>query len=585
MRLCVKQKNKQMMRIVFITLLSILPIMEIYSQETSPAFEMNTRLGRGINMGNAFEAPTETAWSNPWQPDYFRRMAELGFDHVRIPIRWEPAARSMATPPYTIQESFMNRIKEVVDNALENKLHAIINMHHHDQLIADPDGQKERFLVQWSQIAEFFKDYPDSLLFEPLNEPNGPLTPAKWNEFFAGALERIRETNPDRIVVVGTADWGGLSALPQLELPDDPNLILSLHYYQPFTFTHQGAEWVNNSDPWLGTKWHDTEAERETIIGEFAHAINYGKTHNIPIHIGEFGAYSKADIDSRVRWTTFLARWFEEQNFSWAYWEFSAGFGIYNRNTGQYLMPLVNALLHNPMPDPIGIIANNIYTSNFATSNDGWSVNFGGGSSGNLSRTDGKLVVTINNSGTENWHVQLLKPNISLKKDVMYRVTFRASASQNRLTTSYIGQASSPWTSYSGYIGINLTPEEQTYSYTFTMAIDNPSARLVFDLGLNDANFTLSHVTIEEISFATSVPEIRGETLTPYPNPVNNRLYIPDTTGYNEIRIFDTRGSLIKSQSVTQQHLEIDVSQLIPGIYIGTLTGQTHSTSFRFVKR
>ena len=33
--------------------------------QTPTAFEMNQRLGRGINMGNAFEAPTETEWGNP----------------------------------------------------------------------------------------------------------------------------------------------------------------------------------------------------------------------------------------------------------------------------------------------------------------------------------------------------------------------------------------------------------------------------------------------------------------------------------------------------------------------------------------
>lgn len=573
-----------MQKFLLITI-AIMLTLPAFTQETSPAFEMNARLGRGINMGNAFEAPSETAWSNPWQPDYFRRMAELGFSHVRIPIRWEPAARSMATPPYTIQESFMDRIKEVVDNALENKLHPIINMHHHEELFANPDQQKERFLAQWSQIASFFKDYPDSLLFEPLNEPHGAITPAKWNEFFAEALSRIRETNPDRIVVAGTADWGGLSALSQLELPDDDRLILTIHYYQPFTFTHQGAEWVDNSDPWLGTKWHDTEAERETIKGEFAYAINYSKTHNIPIHIGEFGAYNKADMDSRVRWTTFLSRWFEEEGFSWAYWEFSAGFGIYNRSTQQYLMPLVNALLHNPMPDPVEVVANSIYISNFTSNNDGWSLNFGSGASGNLARSDGKLVANINSSGSENWHVQLIKPNINLKKDVMYRVNYTASAAENRTATTYVGLAQSPWTAYSGYLGINLTPEEQAFSFTFTMATDNPSARLVFDLGQNDANFTLTRLTIEEISFATSIPNVRGQNMVPYPNPVINKLYIPDTAGYDKIRIYDTRGRLLNSQTVARQDLILDLSHLSPGIYIGTLTGKTDSSSFKFVKR
>ena len=158
------------------------------AQDRLAAFQMNERLGRGINMGNSFWAPSETAWGNPWDPEYFKIMSELGFSHVRLPIRWEPADRSMANSPYTINPDFLDRIQEVVDTALKYGLHIIVNMHHHEALYEDPAGQKDRFLSQWDQIANRFQDYPDSLLFEVLNEPHGNLTPALWNEYFMDAL-------------------------------------------------------------------------------------------------------------------------------------------------------------------------------------------------------------------------------------------------------------------------------------------------------------------------------------------------------------------------------------------------------------
>jgi endoglucanase len=75
------------------------------------------------------------------------------------------------------------------------------------------------------------------------------------------------------------------------------------------------------------------------------------KSKNIPIHIGEFGAYSKADMDSRVKWTRFLSRWFEQQGFfSWAYWEWNSSFGIYDPQTKTYRTQLVNALTKDAMP-------------------------------------------------------------------------------------------------------------------------------------------------------------------------------------------------------------------------------------------
>jgi len=278
---------KRLISFIFIMVLTI----SGYAQGETKAWEMKERLGRGINMGNMFEAPTETEWGNPWKPEYFRIIAELGFTHVRLPVRWETAVRSSATPPYTIYPVFMNRIKQVVDSALANNLHIVFNMHHHDALFTNPTGQKDRFMAQWTQISEFFKDYPDSLLFEPLNEPNGNLTPELWNAWVPEVLSIIRETNPDRTVLIGTPEWGGLGGLPKLEIPDDDNIILTIHYYNPFNFTHQGAEWSGEqSQAWLGTKWLDTEVDREVIHNEFQLAKNISETHNIPIHVGEFGA-------------------------------------------------------------------------------------------------------------------------------------------------------------------------------------------------------------------------------------------------------------------------------------------------------
>lgn len=322
------------------------------NQDVATAFEINERLGRGINMGNTFEAPSETAWGNPWKPEYFEQMADLGFQHVRIPISWETDGRSMSNAPYTITESFKNRVVEVVDKALEVGLMAIINMHHHRDFMADPVGEKDRFLALWEQVADLFKDYDDNLVFEVLNEPTNALSAELWNVRFAEALAVIRQTNPTRTVLFGVAEFGGLGAVPKMIFPEDDHLILSIHYYNPFHFTHQGAEWNGEeANKWLGTKWDDTEEERNIVINEFATAISIADQNNIPINIGEFGAYNKADMDSRVRWTTYLARWFEEQGFSWTYWEFSASFGIYNPTTKSYNQELVDALLHNPMPE------------------------------------------------------------------------------------------------------------------------------------------------------------------------------------------------------------------------------------------
>ncbi len=311
------------------------------------AHKINKRLGRGMNIGNTFEAMP--SWQSPFDSQDLQRIADLGFSHVRIPIRWEREDRSISSSPYTIYPEFMKTIQSVVDEALKNRLHIIINMHHHDALYADPAGQKERFLSQWQQIADYFKEYPDSLLFEIMNEPHDNLTADLWNHYSKDALQVIRESNSRRCVLLGVAEWGGVNALQKLDIPDDPNLILTIHYYNPFQFTHQAAEWVEGSEAWLGTTWRDTEDERKAIQEDFRLAKQIAKEKNIPVHIGEFGAFSRADMDSRIRWTQYLARWVEQQGFSWAYWEWNGSFGIFDPSTGAYRTELVDALLKNPI--------------------------------------------------------------------------------------------------------------------------------------------------------------------------------------------------------------------------------------------
>jgi endoglucanase len=559
-----------------------------FAQDPATAFEMNERLGRGINMGNAFEAPTESAWGNPWQPNYFRIMAELGFSHVRIPIRWTTPARSSETPPYTITQTFMNRIQQVVDTALKYNLHPIINMHHHEALFEDPDGQKDRFLAQWEQIADFFKDYPDSLVFEVLNEPHNNLTPEKWNDFFAEALGIIRESNPTRVVLLGTAEYGGLAGVRHLQIPDDPYIILSVHYYNPFEFTHQGASWVGDgSTAWLGTKWYDTEAERQTIINEFSYTKQFAGEHNLPVHVGEFGAYSNADMDSRVRWTTFLARWFEEQGFSWAYWEFSAGFGIYNPQAGHFHQPLVDALLHNPMPEPTAIVSTPVFEQDFQQSTAGWNVTSGGTGQATMAADQGNLVVNITNGGTEGWHVQLSKQGILLEQGSMYKVTFRGKALESqRHLTSYLGRSSDPWNAYSGYNLIAVSAQEQEYSYTFIMTNNtDANARLVFDLGMSFVGFSLSYVAVEKLTMVTSSGEIRSQEIKVYPNPAKDTLRVENITGYDSLYIYDLWGKRLQTHKISGTDLEMNMEGLPSGLYMVTLeNGNDHST-FKIIKK
>jgi endoglucanase len=283
-------------------------------------------LGRGINLGNKLEAPSEGEWGAPVEAWMLTTIKEGGFATVRVPTRW--SAHAAATAPYTIEPAFLDRVTWVVDQALSAGLKVVLNVHHYEEIFSDPDGERERLLALWQQIAAHFNDYSDSLVFEVLNEPNTNLTPELWNQYLRDALAVIRQGNPSRYVMIGTAEWGGIGAMNRLELPADDHLIFTFHYYEPFHFTHQGAEWVSGSDAWLGTRWGSNE-DRAAVRMGFDAVAAWASARGVPVFMGEFGAYSRAELADRVAWTAFVAREAERRGFSWAYWEFDAGFGAH----------------------------------------------------------------------------------------------------------------------------------------------------------------------------------------------------------------------------------------------------------------
>jgi endoglucanase len=305
---------------------------------------LNKGLGRGINLGNALEAPSEGAWGVRLKAEYFKVIKEAGFATVRLPVKW--SAHTQTETPYKLDAKFAERVDWAIDQAMANKLNIIVNVHHYDEMNTMPDEHVRRLMGLWEQIAERYKDRPPGVCFELLNEPHDKLSEAKWNGAIPKLLAAVRKTNPTRAVIIGPGQWNSIRALDKLELPaDDRNLIVTIHCYEPFQFTHQGASWVRGSDKWKGTKWNGNETEEAAIRKSFDQAAAWAKQHNRPVFLGEFGAFSAADMESRARWTRFVAREAERHGFSWAYWEFCSGFGAYDPKTDTWREPLKAALL------------------------------------------------------------------------------------------------------------------------------------------------------------------------------------------------------------------------------------------------
>ncbi|RZJ87939.1 MAG: glycoside hydrolase family 5 protein, partial [Chryseobacterium sp.] len=245
---------------------------------------------------------------------------------------------------YTIKPSFFKTLDYIIKQSIDNKLMTIVDFHEHGAMEKDPLGTKPMLLAMWQQIAEHCKNYSNDVVFEIANEPN--MKPELWNSIYLQAYEIIRKSNPNRTLLVGTVYGNQIQFLKDLILPEkDRNIIVAIHYYSPIQFTHQGAPWSVKNKNLSGITWTKTEDQQKAVQKDFDFAANWAKEQDRPLTLGEFGAYEKADMQSRVLWTDYVARQAELRNWSWSYWQFDSDFILYDIDGNKWVEPIKNALI------------------------------------------------------------------------------------------------------------------------------------------------------------------------------------------------------------------------------------------------
>ena len=335
------------MRNIYVTLtclivLTSIPLSQTANAQSPPTgFEL---LGRGVNFGNMLEAPNEGEWGVRVESNFATLVAQAAFDHVRLPVRWSSHCTTLA--PHTIDPVFLRRVQEVVDDCLSHNLKVVVNCHHFDELYADISQFKQDELVSiWRQLADSFADAPPELYFELLNEPHDKLEVQTWNALIPKLLQVVRPKHAERWIVIGPANYNSIEKLETLTLPsNDRHIIGTFHYYSPFEFTHQGAPWNQPQLP-TGVAWTATDSQMEQLNRDISTASDWAAKHSRPLYLGEFGAYSEAEMASRATWTRAVRSTAEARGIGWAYWELASGFGVYDPAAKRWREPLKNALL------------------------------------------------------------------------------------------------------------------------------------------------------------------------------------------------------------------------------------------------
>ncbi len=284
-------------------------------------------------------------------------LAGLGFDHLRIPIDEEQMFDEAGKPE---PEAFA-LLTNALDWCQQEGLRAIVDLHilrsHHfnedDKPLWTEPAAQEKFMDLWRVLSDSLNSYPTGMVaYELMNEPVAD-DPEDWNQLVARAVAVIREREPERVIVIGSNEWQHTDTFDVLKVPEnDPNILLSFHFYKPFLLTHYQASWTNIAN-YTGPVHYPgpivTEEEfaqlpdtlkayaeermqtyhRDSLEKMMALPIQVAKELNLPLYCGEWGVITSAPQEDRLRWYQDMVDIFEENGIAYAKWDYKSGsFGL-----------------------------------------------------------------------------------------------------------------------------------------------------------------------------------------------------------------------------------------------------------------
>jgi endoglucanase len=320
---------------------------------------MSFELGCGVNISHWLsQSERRGAERRAWfgQADV-ERISAFGFDHIRIPLDevqlWDEQGERAP-------EAF-ELLGQALDWCEQADLRAVVDLHivrsHYfnaasePPLFADP-AEQDKFCALWRDLSEALAQRPlDRVAYELLNEPIAR-DPDDWNRLAARALAEVRAHEPERIVAIDSCGAADPRSFSELRVPEDEQLILSFHFYDPLLFTHYRAPWtamracespINYPGELVPEEeWNAFAPElryacrNERVFAEqdferlLAPALTLAKQTGLALWCGEFGALGTTPDPARERWYRDLLAALKRHEIPWTVWDYKGDFGLFD---------------------------------------------------------------------------------------------------------------------------------------------------------------------------------------------------------------------------------------------------------------
>lgn len=300
------ETNYFRMKYLFFTLI-ILCLNQLSLAQQMDANILLQKLKNGICVGEFDKIEGNQNLQN--NEKYFELVRNAGFKSIRF-----------FQPSYKLT----NVYKPVIDDALAIDL--VVNL----CLTANGANSKIQFVNKWHDIAMFYKDYDNRLVFEILNEPKlysstNTLTDAEVMEWINDAIAEIRAISPNRILLVGGAGFlqpeylkNGVNPthltyqVNEINFTNDKNLIGAFHHYEPYKYTMPKG--VRNT-------LADFSTWQKVVTDGLNTAENWRKTWNKPVVLTEWGAQNNLkDTADFLMYNQFFTDELRKRNIGWFYY-------------------------------------------------------------------------------------------------------------------------------------------------------------------------------------------------------------------------------------------------------------------------
>jgi endoglucanase len=252
------------------------------TQTSDALHKISQSLGQGVNI-----SLLEQHWQSQDQllktniRPMLESIAEAGFKTVRLPVAFDFFMREGSVQ---LNEQILQKLHDTYMNCRRLNLKLVIVYHYGKLTNQNKDTETERIIKIWKQVINYMREFSyEKLFLELYNEPTTDMD--IWKSIATTLVRELRKEDPDRIFIIGGANYNAINELLTMGKlsTDDGKLLYTFHFYEPYVFTHQGADWTKEKTYMTGLPYPYKRRKMPALTGVAADSAVVKEFERYPI--------------------------------------------------------------------------------------------------------------------------------------------------------------------------------------------------------------------------------------------------------------------------------------------------------------